>query len=244
MKRIILPALMIAAALTFTSCNNATGNEGEMKEPKEKVANNENEKNEKDEKEEGKTIALRPETAKAKTIADMQAAFKGESNAYARYAAFAKKADEEGQKEIAALFRAASMAEGIHAQNHKEVLQEMGVEAIHVTPEVVVKSTKENLETAISGEAYEVKDMYPAFLKDADASDSKLAVISLTYAYKTEKKHEALYRKALEAFNAKTTSSLAEVFYVCPTCGNTVENAQPRRCDISMTKGDRFTKIV
>lgn len=241
MKKIILPAIMLATSVAFYSCGSNAGSNNEMKSPTEKKEAKESEANE---KEEGKTAATTASTDKAKTIENMQAAFKGETNAAARYAAFAKKADEEGQKEIAVLFRAASMSEGIHAQNHKEVLQEMGATANPVTPEVVVKSTKENLEYAIKGEAYEVKDMYPTFLKDADASDSKLAVISLTYAYKTEKKHEALYRKALEALNANTTSSLAKVFYVCPTCGNTVENAQPRRCDISMTKGDRFTKVV
>lgn len=241
MKKIILSTLLVVASVSFYSCSNNAGSNKEMKSPTETKEAKENETGE---KEEGKTSATAANTDKAKTIENMQAAFKGETNASARYAAFAKKADEEGEKEIAVLFRAASMAEGIHAQNHKEVLQEMGVTANPVTPEVVVKSTKENLEYAISGEAYEVKDMYPAFLKDADASDSKLAMISLNYAYKTEKKHEALYRKALEALNANTTSSLAKVFYICPTCGNTVENAQPRRCDISMTKGDRFTKVV
>lgn len=187
---------------------------------------------------------LTPEAAKTKTIENLQAAFKGETNASARYAAFAKKADEEGQKQIAALFRAASMAEGIHAQNHKIVIEEMGGAAQPVKPEVTVKSTRENLEYAISGEAYEVKEMYPEFLKIAAVAANQMASISLTYAYKTEKKHEILYRKALAALDAKDTKALATVYFVCPTCGNTVENAQPRRCDISMTNGDKFTKVI
>lgn len=187
--------------------------------------------------------ALSPEAAKAKTIENLQAAFKGETNASARYAAFAKKADEEGYPQVAVLFRAASMAEGIHAQNHKVVLEEMGTQAAPVTPEVKVNSTRENLEYALKGEAYEVKDMYPAFLRDAEASGVQIAMITLNYAYKTEKKHEVLYKKAIEALEAKNTQSLATVYYVCPTCGNTVENKQPRRCDISMTNGDRFTQV-
>ncbi|HMX40334.1 MAG TPA: ferritin family protein [Saprospiraceae bacterium] len=187
--------------------------------------------------------ALSPEAAKAKTLENMQAAFKGETNASARYAAFAKKADEEGYRQIAVLFRAASMAEGIHAQNHKIVIEEMGGTANPVTPEVSVKSTKENLEYALGGEAYEVKDMYPAFLKDAEASGVSVALISLNYAYKTEKKHEVLYKKAIAALESNKLADLAGVYYVCPTCGNTVENKMPRRCDISMTSGDRFTEV-
>ncbi|MDO5510448.1 MAG: ferritin family protein [Weeksellaceae bacterium] len=174
----------------------------------------------------------------------MQAAFEGETNASAKYAEFAKKADEEGYKEIAVLFRAASKAEGIHAENHKQIMLEMGAQPKPVTPAVEVKSTKENLQAAIQGESYEVDKMYPDFMTTADAADAQMALISLNYAYKTEKKHKVLYEKALNALDSKDFSSLAKVYYVCPTCGNTVENQMPKRCDISMTSGDKFLKIV
>lgn len=199
---------MLVALVSFSSCKKSETSET-MKNP---VENTE-------------AKAMNPEDAKAKTIENMQAAFKGETNASDRYAAFAKKADEEGYKEIAVLFRAASKAEGIHAENHKQVMEDMGVKANPVTPEVEVKSTKENLEAAIKGETYEVKEMYPDFLKTADAADGQLALISLNYARKTEKKHEKLYEKALKALETKDFTSLAKVYYVCPTCGNTVENA-------------------
>ncbi len=45
------------------------------------------------------------------------AAFNGESNANARYVAFAVKADEEGYKGVGSLFRAAARAEEIHAED-------------------------------------------------------------------------------------------------------------------------------
>ena len=51
------------------------------------------------------------------TLDNLQAAFNGESNANARYLAFAKKADEEGYGQVASLFRAAARAEEIHAAN-------------------------------------------------------------------------------------------------------------------------------
>lgn len=57
------------------------------------------------------------------------------------------------------------MSENIHAQNHKIVLEELGATVNEITPDFTVKSTKENLEYAISGEAYEVAEMYPSFLK-------------------------------------------------------------------------------
>ena len=52
------------------------------------------------------------------TTENLRAAFAGESEANRRYLAFAKKAEEEGLKNVARLFRAAAEAETIHAHNH------------------------------------------------------------------------------------------------------------------------------
>ena len=51
----------------------------------------------------------RPTADPAKlTLQNLQTAFNGESNAHARYLAFAEKADKEGYFQIASLFRAAA----------------------------------------------------------------------------------------------------------------------------------------
>ncbi|MDP3110789.1 MAG: rubrerythrin family protein, partial [Thermodesulfovibrionales bacterium] len=96
----------------------------------------------------------------SKTTQNLQDAFAGESQANRKYLAFAKKAEEEGFKQIAKLFRAAAEAETIHAHNH---LREMGG----------IRSTKENLQEAISGESYEFQKMYPQMIKDAEAEGQK-----------------------------------------------------------------------
>ncbi len=182
--------------------------------------------------------------ANAKTIENMQAAFKGETTASAKYAAYSKKAEQEGYHQIALLFKAASTSENIHANNHKAVLQESGVSVPAIKPEFTVKSTKENLEDAIKGETYEVNSMYPEFLSAANTAGNQLAMISLNYAYKTEKKHKVFYEAALTAMQNNTVKSLPTVFYVCPTCGNTYESTAPARCGISMTGGEKFIKIT
>ena len=64
--------------------------------------------------------------ASATTLENLQAAFNGESNANARYLAFAKQAQSEGYGEVASLFRAAARAEKIHATNHAAVIEELG----------------------------------------------------------------------------------------------------------------------
>ena len=99
-------------------------------------------------------------------LQNLQAAFKGETTASAKYAAYSKKAEEEGYHEIALLFKAASVSESVHARNHQAVLAEAAQKVPDVNPEFTVKSTRENLEDAIAGESYEVSTMYPGIYKE------------------------------------------------------------------------------
>jgi rubrerythrin len=232
--KIIIPVLALASCLSLFSCKDKDENKSEMKTPMEtKVENAKTED----------TTVVNVEEAKTKTIANLQAAFKGESNASATYAAFSKKAVEEGHKEIAMLFKAASNSEKIHAANHKAVLEEMGVTTEPVVLDVKVNSTKENLEAAIKGESYEVAEMYPSFLKMANAAENQLAMVTFNYAYKTEIKHKAFYEKALAALETNTDKTLPTTYFICPTCGNTYDTTAPKRCGISMTSGEKFIKI-
>lgn len=233
-KNVTVLGLIVATLFSLNSCKDADENKSEMKNPTETMASNK------------KAVAMGSITvseAKEKTIANLQEAFNGESNATARYAAFSKKAAEEGYKEIALLFKAASLAEQVHAGNHKAVLEEMGVAVKPAIIDVKVLTTKENLEFAIKGETYEATTMYPNFLKDANAAGNQLALISLNYAYKTEKKHQEFYEQALAALISNKVNTLPATYFVCPTCGNTYETTAPKRCGISMTSSEKFVKI-
>ena len=57
---------------------------------------------------------------------NMQDAFKGETTASAKYAAYSKKAEEEGYHEIAMLFMAASKSEKIHANQSQSSVRRIG----------------------------------------------------------------------------------------------------------------------
>jgi len=101
------------------------------------------------------------------TLDNLIAAFNGESNAHAKYVAFAERADAEGHAGVAALFRAAARAEEVHAGNHAEVIRSLGG-----TPEATIElpeigTTVENLQAAIEGESYERDTMYPEFIAAA-----------------------------------------------------------------------------
>jgi len=189
---------------------------------------------------------VKTETKDANAISfqNMQDAFKGETTASAKYAAYSKKAEAEGFHEIALLFNAASKSEKIHATNHKAVLLEGGQKVPVITPEFTVKLTKENLKDAIAGEGYEISTMYPEFITNANTAKNQFALVSLNYAYKTEQKHKPFYEKALAALESNNVKSLPSVYYVCPTCGNTYDTTAPKRCGISMTSSEKFIKIA
>lgn len=184
-----------------------------------------------------------PVSVKTATIKDLKDAFTGETTASAKYTAFAEKAREEGYSKVALLFEAASKAESIHAGNHKAVLIQLGEKAPEVKPVFDVNNTEANLKNAIEGESYEIATMYPAFIKDASSENVNLAMISFNYAYQVEKKHKALYEKALQNLTAGNEKSLPSLYMVCVTCGNTYDGEAPARCGISMTPRERFLRI-
>jgi len=179
-----------------------------------------------------------------KTIENLKAGIKGETTASAKYAAFAQKATEEGNANIAKLFLASSKAESIHAANHRKVLEGLGEKMEDFTPEFEVKTTAENLQAAIEGETYESTTMYPQFLVDAKAEKVEKATKSFTWAFDTEKKHQQFYTKALQSLNANAQNTLPMEYAVCPVCGNTYDKATvEEKCAFCQTGKDKFFLI-
>ncbi|MCB8815174.1 rubrerythrin family protein [Desulfosporosinus shakirovi] len=159
-----------------------------------------------------------------KTLENLMEAFAGESQANRKYIAYSKKAEAEGKKNAAKLFKAASDAETIHAQKHFEVAGK-------------IMSTVENLNDAVNGENHEYQSMYPEFLKVAQEEGNQAAVRTFTYALKAEEVHARLYKEALDNLEQEE-----EVFYyLCPICGN-LEKVLPEKCFICGTSGTKFIK--
>ena len=161
---------------------------------------------------------------------NLQAAFAGESQANRKYLAFAAKADAEGHRQIAKLFRAVAAAETVHAHAHLRV---MGG----------VKETKQNLQAAIEGEGYEFKEMYPQFIKEAQAEGNTEAVTSFRNANSVERTHYELYSKALESLAAEKDLT-AGPMYVCSDCGHTVQGKAPEECEVCGASRSKFKEVV
>lgn len=161
-----------------------------------------------------------------KTKENLKAAFAGESQAHMKYLFFARAAEREGLKNIARLFTAVSFAEQVHALGHFNVLSGK-------------TRTDENLVTAIAGETYEVNEMYPGFIKTADAESAPAASGSFRFAIEAEKQHAALYRRAKDAAGAEKDLGLGPI-HVCPVCGHTVEGDAPAICPVCGAKKEAF----
>ncbi|MFA4836940.1 MAG: rubrerythrin family protein [Dehalococcoidia bacterium] len=164
-----------------------------------------------------------------KTDTNVQSAFAGESQANRKYLFFAEKAEKEEYKQVARLFRAAADAETAHARNHFNVAKG-------------IQSTVENLQTAIGGENHEFTEMYPGFIKQAQADGDKGAIGSFDLANKVEEIHHTLFKAYLEMME-KDKKIAEKPIYVCQYCGNTVEDEAPEKCPICGAPKKMFQKI-
>lgn len=158
---------------------------------------------------------------------NLKEAFAGESQANRKYLAFADKADQEGYKQVAKLFRAAADAETVHAKNHLRVMGGVG-------------RTDDNLRSAISGETSEFKDMYPEFIRQAKMEKvSDAVILSFDIANQVEKIHAGLYKNALDDLGRNRETD----YHVCQICGNTVEGEAPDRCPVCNAPKEMFRKV-
>jgi rubrerythrin len=184
-----------------------------------------------------KEAAKKPE---ATTLENLQTAFDGESNAKARYEAFAAKAEAEGYLGVAGLFKAASYSEGLHAARHAKAIEALGGTPKADVKAPVVKSTKENLKAAIKGENHEAQKMYPAFLKKAEADKNQQAAMSFKGALATEKAHAKLFSKAAADLNAWKAKHKV---IVCQTCGYTTDDLTIKVCPVCSQPREQFKEF-
>jgi rubrerythrin len=164
----------------------------------------------------------------ATSIDHLKEAIAGESQASQKYRAFAAKADQDGFPNIGRLFRTAAEAERIHAEGHLRALD-------------AIMSTAENLQTAIAGETYEFKEMYPPMLETAEAAGHK-ARRMFAYAMKAEAIHAEIYARALE-FVVQGKDLAEASFYLCPTCGHIELRTPPEACPICGAKGSSYVQV-
>jgi rubrerythrin len=186
----------------------------------------------------GETLSLeelehrlpRPDELHAMDLADLRAAFAGESQAAERYLVFAEKAEAEGLPRVATLFRAISFAETRHARNHFRVMAGIG-------------ATADNLQAAFEGESFEIDEMYPAYVEVAKLQGDKQAFKSLHWALKAEMDHKRMYAEARETVLSGGDIEARQVS-VCTVCGHTLIGDLPDRCPVCAAPASAYRTFV
>ena len=175
-----------------------------------------------------------------KTIKNLTKAFIGESQARNRYTFYAKIAKKEGFEQIAEIFLMTAENEREHAKwlfrlinqlknKSNEAFDEIQVEA---TASTVLGDTKENLQSAISGENYENTTMYPEFAKVAEDEGLTEIAQRLRAIAVAEEHHEERFRRLLKEVEGNTVFKKdRKVYWVCRKCGYIHEGEEaPAKC--------------
>lgn len=217
-RNLILTAAALTLSLSAISCSSA-----------EKIAST------------GGSATTAATSKGATTLENLQTAFDGESNANAKYLAFAKKADDEGYTKVASLFRAAARAEEIHMGNHAQVIKKMGGAPKADVKPAEIKTTAENLKGAIEGETYERDKMYTDFIAEARSNGNTDALKTFNFAKVAEGEHAKLYAEALA--NLADWKGGKTTFFVCSTYGYTTTDVNLQKCPVDFTPKEKFESI-
>jgi rubrerythrin len=140
--------------------------------------------------------ATRPDI---KTLANLEAAFAGESMAHIKYRYFAKLARAAGDEATARAFEATADQEVQHAFGHLDLLY----------PPATMTPAKA-LQIAIDGETYEYTEMYPGFRHTAEREGHSAVVAEMDAQIAESREHAAAFKLTLEKAQ-KRFAALAKV---------------------------------
>lgn len=151
------------------------------------------------------------------TLVNLQKAFAGESKARNKYEYFARVAQKEGYRDIAAHFQRAANNEKTHAKLELALHNRMIAQS-----EESFGTTAENLQDAINGESYENTTMYPDFAKIAKDEGHNEAAQLFKGIGNIEVEHEKMFQMLLDRLNADAEfqSDDENEAWICEECGH------------------------
>lgn len=150
-----------------------------------------------------------------RTVANLLAAFAGESQARNKYTFFASVAKKEGWLEIAEIFEETARNEKEHAEVILKLLKGIGDSSF-------------NLKKAIDGESFEYQDMYPEFAKAAKEEGEVEAANFFDIVAKVEEFHANRFKEMLaELEGGKLLKKDEPIKWQCRECGYIHEGNEP-----------------
>ena len=149
--------------------------------------------------------------------------YAGESKAALRLKVYAQKAEDEGYKQMARLFRVISFSEEIHGARALRVLRE-------------IKGTEENLAASFESEKKVAEVAYDQFVKLAEEVGNKEASLLFSQSKDVEETHAKLYKEAMAHFMEERETT----YYVCKVCGYVADGVLPDECPVCGAKKEQF----
>ncbi len=176
------------------------------------------------------------------TAVNLMKAFAGESQARNKYEYFAKVAQKEGLRDIAAHFQRAANNEKTHAKLELKLYNKM-VNSL----EDGFGDTKANLQMAVDGESYENTTMYPDFEAIAKAEGYKDVATLFKGIGKIEVEHEKMYRMLLARLEngEEFVSEDGEEAWICEVCGHIHYGKKPPKiCPVCKHPQEYQSRLV
>jgi len=173
------------------------------------------------------------------TLINLLKAFAGESQARNKYEYFAKVAQKEGFRDIAAHFQRAANNEKRHAKLELELHNMM-------KNSQAFGDTIENLKIAIAGESYENLTMYPDFAAIAKEEGHNEAARLFKAIGKVEVEHENMYKALLERLESghELLSDNEEEEWICEVCGHVHRGKKPpKACPVCKHPQEYFSRL-
>ncbi|MDL2216028.1 rubrerythrin family protein [Ruminococcaceae bacterium OttesenSCG-928-N02] len=159
----------------------------------------------------------------SKTLANLYAAFAGESQARAKYTYYASQAKKEGYVQLSKIFEETAGNEHEHAK--------MWFKLIHDG----MPDTVTNLKDAAAGENYEWTDMYKEFAQVAKEEGFDRIAYLFEAVGKIEKHHEERYLQLLDNVETKKVFNRDDdaTVWICANCGHMhIGKAAPGVCPV------------
>jgi desulfoferrodoxin-like iron-binding protein len=162
------------------------------------------------------------------TMVNLLKAFAGESQARNKYEYYAKVAQKEGYRDIAAHFQRAANNEKQHAKLELK-LHNMMKDGANFG------DTLANLQDAINGEHYENVTMYPDFEAIAKEEGHNDAARLFKAIGKVEVEHEKMYKELMERLGSgkEFESDNEDEEWICEVCGHIHKGKKaPKVCPV------------
>ena len=174
------------------------------------------------------------------TFQNLQTAYGREMRIGREYSLFAEKAEKDRYSAIAALYRAASRSEQIHAEMAAALLRMKGVAVNPFRPDsITVGTIAQTLRLAISDEGLETESMYPNLARAADQEKFAEAAESFRRTLIADKRHVELFKEALE----RKGNVMKVQYSVCLECGYIMTTEKVEECPGCHAKKEKFEKI-